>query len=459
MIKAVLLVPARIPSFLRFGWPLIGFALALLVSSPRFADAAEAQQPAGTVAIGSASVEALVQEAVGKSAELAALQARIRSAEAMVAPASALPDPMASVGMVNIPVHSGIRLDQDTMSGLEVMVSQDLPRTKKRRLSGQSQSLEARMLRARYDDKRNNLVKLVKQTYFELQYLDEAIHTTDGNKQLAQDILKAAEAQYSTGKGVLQDVFQAQGRLSQMLNMLVEMRQDRAMTASKLSKLLYRPPDTPVGETPPLQRTEVTLEAQALIDRALAASPQLAEMGAKLGQQETKLNLARQEIKPDFKVEFRYMFRQPVGMDPMSGTDMWSAIVGVNLPWVYRRQKVDQDVKAAQSEQTAAGQDIAAMRNELGQMVQSMVIDVNRANQQISLVETALLPQAEGALASSKAAYQTGQLPFVSLLDNQMNLYTQQLRRAELLEGREKSLAELEYLVGGELVGAGAVTG
>jgi outer membrane protein TolC len=116
-------------------------------------------------------------------------------------------------------------------------------------------------------------------------------------------------------------------------------------------------------------------------------------------------------------------------------------------------------VKAAQSEQTAAGQDIAAMRNELGQMVQSMVIDVNRANQQISLVETALLPQAEGALASSKAAYQTGQLPFVSLLDNQMNLYTQQLRRAELLEGREKSLAELEYLVGGELVGAGAVTG
>ena len=411
------------------------------------------QQPAPTqsACVGPASLQPLFSEAVSKSAELAALQARIKAAEAMFAPAKALPDPMASVGLVDIPVHHGIRLNQDTMSGFEVMLSQDVPRSQKRRLSGQIQSSEALMLRARYHDRRNNLIKSVKQAYFELQYLDEAINITEQNKTLAQDMQEAAEAQYSTGKGMLQDVFQAQVRLSQMIDMLLDLRQQRATAASRLNKLLYRPQAEPVPEVAALQQTPLLLDVGGLTDLALSASPQLQEMRVKEQQQQTRVQLARQEIRPDYRFEFRYMVRQKVEMDPMSGTDMWSAIVGINLPWVYRRERADQDVKAAQAEQSAASQEVAAMRNELAQMIEGMVLEIRRADQQISLIDTALLPQAEGALASSRTSYETGQLPFVSMLDNQMNLYNQQVRRIELLQEREKNAAELEYLVGGAL--------
>ena len=436
------------PASTTWAWVICMLGLAVCAAGGM---AAQADEATANPTVGPASAQPFIAEAMEKSAELAALDARIKAAEALVEPASALPDPMASLGLVNIPVDSGIRLDQDTMSGLELMLSQDVPRTRKRRLSGQAQTQEAEMLRARYGDARNNLARMVKQGYLDLQSLDEQIKIADQNKRLAQVILAAVEAQYATGRGMLQDVFQAQIRVSQMLDMLVQLRQQRATAATRMNKLLYRPPTQPVAEAPPLQRTAVALDEKAIAARALSFSPQLQEMHVKLEQQGTKLNLAQQEIKPDFRFEFRYMLRQRMDSDFMSGTDMWSAVVGMNLPWVYRRHKADQDVAAAQAGQSAAAQDVVAMRNELGQMVESMIIDVKRADQRLSLVETALLPQAEGALASSRASYETGQLPFVSLLDNQMSFYNQQIRRAELLQDRERSLAELEYLAGGSL--------
>ena len=105
--------------------------------------------------------EALVAEALEKSAELAALEERIAAAGASVAPAGALPDPMASIAVSNVPVE-GIELNRTPMTGISLGVSQAVPAGAKRRLRRRATEQEAEALRARYEDRRNDLVRRVK---------------------------------------------------------------------------------------------------------------------------------------------------------------------------------------------------------------------------------------------------------------------------------------------------------
>jgi len=178
----------------------------------------------------------------------------------------------------------------------------------------------------------------------------------------------------------------------------------------------------------------------------------LAEMRARVAQAERSQGVATSMIKPELILSFSYMIRKPLEANPMTGDDMWTALVGINLPWVYRRDKVDEEVRAATAERGAAERDVEAMRNELVSMAEETAIDIGRAEEQLALVETGLLPQAEGAYAASRASYATGMGDVLSLLDNQMNLYNLELQRAMLLRDRERAVADVEYLVGGALL-------
>ena len=402
------------------------------------------------------SVDALVTEALAKSAELASLRQQVAAAEAMVAPAGALPDPMVAVGLSNVPVGAGIRLDQDAMSSLQLMASQEVPRSSKRRLGREVQSAMAAMLRARYDQKRTEIVRQVKQAYLDVQLMDQEVIIAGQNREVAQDMLATAEALYATGKVMQEDVFLAQVRLSQMVEMAISARRERGMAQTRLNRLLYRPPNQDIATLPPPQPTSRALTSAALAPLAMERNPGLIEMRARVQQAEKGEHLAAQGIKPDFRLDVAYMIRKPVDMEPMSGDDMWSATVGINLPWLYRRQKVDQEVKAAQATRAAAQQDVGSMSNELGAMIEESLIELRRQEEQLALVETGLLPQAEGALAASRASYITGQGEVLNLLDSQMNLYNLQLERVRLITDHERTLAELEYLAGGSLeAGAG----
>jgi outer membrane protein, heavy metal efflux system len=395
------------------------------------------------------TLDELLVRAVQDSPELHSLDYQIRVAEAMVPTAGALPDPMLEVGLSNVPANTLLGLDQDTMTGIEVMVSQEVPRSSKRRLSRQAQGQEADMLRQRLLDRRNDVVRRVTRAYRDVQSMDEQIALTEQNKQLAQDMLAAAEASYAAGKTMQQDVFMAQVRLSQMLDMLITMRRERASAEVMLGQALSREGNFTIAPLPPITRTSIHLDAAQLSAAAGETSPQLAEMRVRAEQAATQERLARLGLKPDYQFSFAYMIRQPVSGVDMSGVDMWSARVGINLPWMYRRERTDQEIKAAEATRQAAEEDVKAMRNELASMLQQAANAIQHDDQQLDLLLTGLLPQSEGAMAAARAAYITGKGAMTALLDTQMSYLTMQLQRPRLVADRESNLADLIYLSGG----------
>jgi outer membrane protein TolC len=77
---------------------------------------------------------------------------------------------------------------------------------------------------------------------------------------------------------------------------------------------------------------------------------------------------------------------------------------------------------------------------------------VRRARQLAALYRTTILPQSRTTVQSALAAYRVGGVDFMTLLDDQMtvNTYRQELYRLDAEQGQ--ALAELEMLVGRELM-------
>jgi cobalt-zinc-cadmium efflux system outer membrane protein len=414
-----------------------------------FGVAASGAEGAGKEAPASSpTLQALIAEALDRSAELAAMREQIAAAQARVITAAGLPDPMASAGLSNIMV-GGISLDRDPMSGVEFMLSQDVTRSVRRRLRGEIQEGEVLALEARYAAIANGIVRGVKQGYIDLQYLDEAVAISEQNRDIAADVLAISEVQYATGKVGQQDVFQSQVQLSRLLDSLVLLRRERAAAATRLNRLLYRPPGQLIPKLPGLAHTTPSGEA---ISAALLKEKNsvLRESLARIQQAASQVRLAEQWRKPDYTLTFGYMIRQQIDADPMTGTDMWSASVGINLPWLNRRVH-EQELRAAQAEHRGSQQSLQVALNAIPSRIEELTIEIQRSDEQLSLVETGLLPQAEGALAASRAAYVTGKTTLLNVLSNQLNLYNLQLERVQLLREHEQNLAELEYETSGAL--------
>ena len=101
--------------------------------------------------------------------------------------------------------------------------------------------------------------------------------------------------------------------------------------------------------------------------------------------------------------------------------------------------------------------DLAAMRADTRGKLGESYANLVRARRLSTLYRTTILPQAQTTVASAQAAYRVGQVDFMTLLDDQMtvNKYRQELYVLEADEG--KAWAELEMLIGGELLDSNAV--
>ena len=186
---------------------------------------------------------------------------------------------------------------------------------------------------------------------------------------------------------------------------------------------------------PPLE----TLEAIAV-----GSSPALAEQQAMIAAQAARVELARLDVRPDFDVSLRYGQRD--GMP-----DMVSATVGVPLP-LNRRRRQDQELAAARAELAAQEAGLHVVRNQVRLDVARLHSELERARTQLAIYMSAILPQARASLESATASYQVGRVDLLAVMDAQATLFNYETEYHRLLSDFARQLAELERVVGREVV-------
>ena len=393
------------------------------------------------------NLSALVGTAIANNPELKASDARWQMFKNRIAQVRSLDDPMLMLKIQNALVRDPVNFRRDTMTQKVIGISQQLPFWGKRALKGEVAEKEAESYRWVVAERKLELARMVKETYYQLYFTDKSLAIIDRNIRILDDFIVLAETRYSVGQGVQQDVFKAQVERSRMLDMRISLEQQRKSQQANLNALMYRPAETPVGKIPDFEIKPLTLSPEELRKIALENRPQLKSLNALIEKGRAGHKLAEKEFYPDFNVSLEYMQRQQVMEDP--GYDMYALGLTFNLP--VQRERRHAMVAESNSEIAMATEEVKNLQNSINFGISDLLAQLERRRKLAELYKTGIIPQAAQSLESATIGYRVNKVDFLALLDSRVTLFNYERDYFDSLADYQMKRAQLEALVGTEL--------
>lgn len=394
-----------------------------------------------------------VEVAIRDNPSLAEMQTRYEALAEVPSQVGTLPDPMVSVNAMNFPTDTFER-DQEAMTQLQVGFSQVFPFPGKLSLKEEAAEYDARAAGHSVDELRLQLIKNVKSKWWQLYYMDRALETVDSNQALLRQFITVAKTKYETGKGLQQDVLLSQLELSRLMDQEIQLEAIRRNQAIQLNILMDRPANDPVTLPDTVSKMMPNLvDESELYQKAASVRPRLKQMETQIDAAQSRLDLAKRDYYPDFKLGVTYGDRTGDNPLPRGGarSDFVSVMVGVKIP-LYAGRKQS---KAVSQKSLELQKNRYALLDEKGLVtaaISSAVTDYHRAKQQYSLYGGGIVPQAQQTVQSMLAGYQVSEVDFLNLVRSQMTLFNYELQYWKALSDAKQALARLEAAVGEETV-------
>jgi len=392
-------------------------------------------------------LQALVATALANNPEVKASEARWQVFSNRIAQARSFEDPMLMLKIQNGIIRDPLDFSKESMTSKVIGITQQLPFWGKRALKGEIAEKEAESYKWLVAERKLELTRMVKETYYQLYYVDRSLAIVDKNIRILDDFITLAETKYSVNQGLQQDVFKAQVERSKMLDLRISLEQQRKSGEANLNALLSRPASTPVGsiavvEMQPLEQNAEQLEAIADEKRPLLKSARAGIEKAGAG-----LTLAKKEYFPDFNVSLEYMQRDPaMGND---GLDMYTLGLTFNLPVQTSRRQAA--VAESNAEIMTATEELNSIKNTIQAGVADLVAQMERRKKLAELYKTGIVPQARQSLESSVIGYRVSKADFLTMLDSMVTLFSYEREYYDSVADYQIKRAQLEALVGEEL--------
>lgn len=389
----------------------------------------------------------LVSTALANNSELKSSEARWQMFKNSVVQAGALDDPMLMLKIQNGVATDPFNFRREAMTAKVIGISQQLPFWGKRGLKQEIAAKNAEVYRWQVEERKLELVRMVKETYYQMYLTDKFQDIINRNIRVIDDFITLAETKYSVGQGAQQDLFKSQVERSKMLDMKITLEQKRKSFEIALNSLLFRPPETPVGRIADFEIKPLTLSPGNLRAAAVEKRPVLKSLQAQIDKGEATHKLAGREFYPDFNVSFEYMQRDPaMGGE---GLDMYSLGVTFNLP--LQRERRHAMVAEADSEVSMAAEELNSLRNSIGSAISDLIAVLERRAKLVALYKTGIIPQAEQSLESAVIGYRVNKVDFLTLLDSRITLFNYERELYESQAEYMMKLAQLEAVAGVEL--------
>jgi len=372
------------------------------------------------------------------------LQAARYAAEAALERGSqfgALPDPMLSLGLRNRPTDGFGTDPMMTMNWIGLSQRFPWPGNQGFRQEREERLALATQLDA--DETEAQLVARVKSAYYQLAYMDRALDIMAATRDLLRDFLEVTSAKYTVGKGLQQDILQAQVAIAQMTAAITVVEQNRIAMAARLNSLLGRPATEPVGALELPDPDPVLPPVDSIMSIAAVNRPAIQAARERALAAESGYRAAQRDAYPDFNVLLGY------GQRPQF-VDLVTIEVGISLPlWSGNKQQPrKREMQAMQSMEEAKQIDLY---NETFAQLSERRASAVRAQELSSLYETSIIPQAVAAVESSLSAYRVGSVDYMTLLSNQMTVNQFEIERVRLAAEYHDSVAGIEALTGSKM--------
>lgn len=380
----------------------------------------------------------VLREILARNPALTSAQQTVESRRHAVPQAAALPDPTLTVSWMGNAVpfqtQSG---DPSSYRGLSAM--QMFPLGGKRALRRELAKTEVSVAETDQTAVQRKLIADAKAAYYDYFYYAKALEITALNKARLQQFAETAEARYSVGKAMQQDVLRAQVELSMLLQRSVGLAQQRETAAARLNTLMGRPVDSPLPPAAEIRPSELP-QLSDLMSAAEGGDPMLQKEQRMLERDKTAVTMAQKEFIPDLSVG--YMYQQRPGLP-----DMYGMQFTVNVPVFYKTRQRDA-VEQAKLELAAQAKNRESRHLELAYEIKQMHAMAKSAEQMIDLYDKAILPQAELALESARSSYSVGNADLLSVITNFSIIYGYQLDYYRQLADHETAIARIAAITG-----------
>jgi outer membrane protein, heavy metal efflux system len=387
-----------------------------------------------------------IDEALKNNPEINAAKRKVEAARARASQTTYLEDPELNLEAWGVPLNHPLRYR--SANPLIVGVRQKLPFFGKLGLKGEMADQDVRMIEEELRGKEQEIIAKVKAAYADYFMTTKSVEISKELLELIRHTSTTAEGLYQVGKTPQQDVLRALLEQTELLNKLTSAEKDRLISQAKLNTLLSRPPESHVGLPQELDLRSVPVATSQLEKLAIEQRPELRALESSISRFETAVQLAERNRKyPDFMVGLQYW----VAPD-QSPRHMYAPMVTLTIPFSpWTKGKHDYEVQEALAERQAAKANLAAMKNMALLELREALAKLEAAMKSVSIYRDGLLPQTEQSFQAAVAAYQTGGVNFMTLLDAQRTIRDVRMGYYKALVDYEQSRADLERAVGNEL--------
>lgn len=397
---------------------------------------------------GDERLAALIEEGLANNPQVQAARSAWHASRHRVRQATARPDPALMLTQHVRPPETRVGPQIAVLS-----VSQRLPGFGKLRLRGRvataSSVEQAELLQGR----RAEVVRSIKRAWHDMAFVDRALAINQESQDLLERYEALTRARYAQGFGLQADVVRMQAEYTRALGRRDDLERRRIDAEATLNALLARPVDAAHATVESATLPPAPTDAEVLAETGRRARPEIRAAARRVESREHAVALARRSRWPDFSVGVAWgalLGRgDPAGQampPPDNGRDVLSLTAGFNLPIFGQRH--DAGVREAAESVAQACALYEGAVHDMERALRSILSSIRSTQRQIALFEDALLPQTEQAMYSTEAAYATGTVGVLDLLDGERRLLDVRLGLAGLRTDYMKALADLERAVG-----------
>ncbi|MFQ3219188.1 MAG: outer membrane protein TolC [Paraglaciecola sp.] len=388
-------------------------------------------------------------------------QLREQALLAQSAAADTLPDPVLSMGMLNLPTN-GYALDQEPMTQIKLSVSQMFPRGDSRTIARRQLELLAGQQPLLGQDRRAQVKVTVSTLWLDAYAADKSIRLLAQERGLFEQLADFVQTSYSSAQGKTrqQDVVRAQLEIARLQDRLTLLYEQKDTALAKLMAWLWA--DEPgqqgfesegqITLNGPLPDIKLPQAASGLLTsllnpqqlaNLLTTHPAVQAIQQRIQAGHSSVKLAEQKYSPQWAVNAGYAYRQDDQLG-RSRADFLSLGVSVSMP-IFSTKRQDNDVRASRltTESLKTDQRLL-LRNMLAQLT-ALTYQYQRMDQRAELYANSILPQMHQQAEASLSAYTHDDGDFDEVMRARIAEFNGRMEQVTILANRLKIKAQIGY--------------
>lgn len=400
------------------------------------------QEPAGDTLLARLTAEAIVA-----NPSLLTRRAMARAATSRIRPAGALPDPMLSLGVMDLTLPDFAFRESD-FTEVDVELSQEFPWPGTRGARTAQARAEAGAREADIEARQRDVVVRTAELYYRLRYAVTARATLARQRALLSAAVDISTARYATTSAPQSDPLQARVALARLDTEEEDLAAEETALRAELTALRNASgPDSLRVE--PIQPAEALAaavhrgtDAELVGADSVREHPRVTARLAAVEAADQAVQVERLGARPDFTLTTRY------GARPL-GSDFFSAFVGLRIP-LFAGRKQHRLADAARAEADAARAMLAEERAALASEIRRAQALVHSGEVRLRLLAERVVPAAQATVDATLRSYRVGQVQFLTVIATEDALYRAELDVARVAAEHLIHLVMLNQLLNRE---------